>query len=381
MKKINILNFNHIWWKTWSAQFIDTLMQGLPEKEFDYHTLVGYKFRPQKNTTSLYQTSESRRYRNLRYKLAVGLNFLFDLMTPWAITLDSLHHFKPYQKADIIHLHCPQGGYFDWRDLPQICKEKKVLMTMHDDWIVSGNDPENLFHPYKTKSQYLKRRKIFEQCRMTYVWVSNWITNKILKDGIAGKNAVQTIYNGINTDIFYKRDKKLMRKELGLPQHKKVIISIAGSGGKTNAKGLWYVQQMIKEYQHNTDYLFLTLWNFKEKKVSDVLRELGYISQEKVAQYFSAADVFLYPTLMDTCPLVVIECLACWCPIVSFATAWVPEIIQHKQNGYVATRKEYQDLKMGFEWTVHHQFMTISLDPTFTQKQMTKQYRQLYLSV
>jgi hypothetical protein len=29
-----------------------------------------------------------------------------------------------------------------------------------------------------------------------------------------------------------------MRKELGLPQHKKVIISIAGSGGKTNAKGL-----------------------------------------------------------------------------------------------------------------------------------------------
>jgi hypothetical protein len=100
-------------------------------------------------------------------------------------------------------------------------------MTMHDDWIVSGNDPENLFHPYKTKSQYLKRKSIFQKCNMTFIGVSNWISQKVIKDGINGDNPVKTIYNGVNTEIFYKKDKKQTREWLGLPQNKKIIISIA----------------------------------------------------------------------------------------------------------------------------------------------------------
>jgi glycogen synthase len=109
---------------------------------------------------------------------------------------------------------------------------------------------------------------------MTFIGVSNWITNKVLKDGINGENEVKTIYNGINTSVFYKKDKKQMRDLLGLPQDKKIIISLAGSGSKTNAKGLGYVQQVIKAYEHHPDYLFLTLGNAKETRVSSSLLEL-----------------------------------------------------------------------------------------------------------
>jgi glycosyltransferase involved in cell wall biosynthesis len=35
---------------------------------------------------------------------------------------------------------------------------------------------------------------------------------------------------------------------------------------------------------------------------------------------------------MDTCPLVVIEALSVGCPIISFATAGIPEIVEHKKN-------------------------------------------------
>jgi len=377
MNKINILNLNHIGWKTWSAQFIDTLMQGLPADQFSYHTLVGYKFRTQNNTDSVYQTSDSRLYRTLRYKLAVGLNFLFDRMTPWCINLNYLNNYKPYQEADIIHIHCLQGGYFDRRDLPKICKEKKVVMTMHDDRIVSGNDPDNLFHPYKTKNQYLKRREIFKQCQMTFIGCSNRISNKLLQDGINNNSFITTIYNGISRKIFYKRNKNECREELWLPQDKKIIISIAGSGSKTNAKGLWYVQKIITQYKNNPNYLFLTLGNAKEKKWS-TLRELWYVHQEKVAQYFSASDIFLYPTLMDTCPLVVLECLFCGCPVVSFATAWVPELIEHKKTGYIAKSKDYNDLVKGFNRATNQTFNDIAPNDKFTQENMVKQYIQLY---
>lgn len=200
----------------------------------------------------------------------------------------------------------------------------------------------------------------------------------MIKDGINGDNPVKTIYNGVNTEIFYKKDKKQTREWLGLPQNKKIIISIAWSGGKTNAKWLWYVQQIIKQYSNNSEYLFLTLWNAKEKKVSNNLRELWYVSQKQVSQYFSASDLFLYPTLMDTCPLVVIEALSVGCPIISFATAGIPEIVEHKKNWYIAKRKDYIDLIHGFTWAINQPFTNISLDSTFTQKQMTEQYVQLY---
>jgi len=150
--------------------------------------------------------------------------------------MEYLQGFQPYVDADIIHLHCIQGGYFDWQILPQISQKKKIIMTLHDDWIVSGNDSKNLFHPYKTQSQYLKRKEIFQNCNIEYVWVSDWITQKMHKDEILWGNKVKTIYNWVDSSIFFPRDKQKSRKKLGLPLDKKIIVSIAGSGGKTNAK-------------------------------------------------------------------------------------------------------------------------------------------------
>jgi hypothetical protein len=83
MKKINILNINLIAGRTGAAQLVDTIMKGLPNTDFSYHTLVGYDFgKNDPKVTSLYKTSNARLYKNLRYKGAVALNFLFDRMTP-----------------------------------------------------------------------------------------------------------------------------------------------------------------------------------------------------------------------------------------------------------------------------------------------------------
>jgi len=39
-----------------------------------------------------------------------------------------------------------------------------------------------------------------------------------------------------------------------------------------------------------------------------------------MAKYFNVADIFLYPTLMDSFGLVVAEALACKCPVLTFQT-------------------------------------------------------------
>lgn len=378
MKKINILHINHIA-RTGSGNVIKAITDGLPKTDFSCHTLVWYDFDNYPNTTSLYTTKKSIRYRQIRYKLAVWLNFLFDWMTPGHIDINYLHTYKPYIDCDIVHIHCPQWWYFDWKDLPAISKEKKVIMTIHDDWITSGNDPVNLYYPYKTKAQYEIRRKILAKCSIVYIGVSDRCTDKAKKSWIVAHNIAKTIYNWINTNVFCSNNKIQSREVLWLPLNKRIIISIAGSGSKTNAKWLGYVKKIIKE-NANSDSLFLTLWNHESKKVSSSLWEIWYVDHTLVAKYFSAADMFLYPTLMDSFGLVVAESIACGCPVVTFETWWVPEIVTHKKNGYIAQYKNYADLLSWFNWVLHNPLDKVTLDPKFTQEHMVKEYIQLYKS-
>lgn len=380
MKKIIILNINLIGGRTWAARLCEIISKSLDKDQFKYHTLVWYNFWNDGGNSAVYKASESYLYRQLRYKLAVGLNFLFDRMTPWHINMNYLQGLKYYKEAEIIHLHGIQWWYFDWEILPLISKEKKVIMTLHDDRIISWNDKNNLFFPYKTKRSYIKRKKYLSNSIIHYIWVSDWMTNKVGYDDILWKNMIKTIYNGIDTRAFHKKDKADARKILWLPFDKKIILSIAWSGSKSNLKWLQYVYKIKELYKTNKDYLFITIGNSRTKKISNNFREIWWIDQNTICDYFNAADVFLYPTLADSFGLVVAESIACGCPVVTFQTWWVPEIVKHKQDWYVANYKDYADLCTWFERVLRNG-LSPQLDTKFTQENMVKEYSELYLSL
>ncbi len=374
---IKILNINLIWWRTGTYNLIKTIWNGLG-KGFEIHNLVWYWFWDNVNADSIYKANNSLLYWNFRYKLAVWLNFLFDRMTPWCINMNYLNNYKPYKEANIIHLHSIQWGFFNRNILPEISKQKKIVMTCHDDRIVSGNDKRNLF-PYKTKKQYIERKKIFSNTKINFVWVSNWISNKLKNDWIIWDNPITTIYNWINSDIFYKKDRDLCRQELWLPLNKKIIVSIAWAGQKSNLKWIQYVEKIRENNSNLKNFLFISIWNNKDKKASDNLWEIWFITPDMMSKYFSAADLFLYPTLADNCPLAVIESLACWLPILTFSTWWVPEIVQHKENGYIAKYKDYDDLEKWFHWICNNLgILNKKLKNDFFQENMIKKYGNLY---
>jgi len=375
MKKI--LNINLVWWITWTNQLIKTISEWLWEW-YKVYNLVWYCFWENNKTTSIYKTNKTKLYWNFRYKLAVWLNFLFDWLTPWHIDMKYLHNFKPYQEADIVHLHSIQWWFFDWHILPKISKEKKVVMTCHDDWIVSWNDENNLFFHYKTNFAYKTRKKILKNSDISYVWVSNRMSSKLKNDWIIWKNSVQTIYNWINTNIFNKKDKKICRNKLWLPLDKKIIISIAWAWKKSKMKWIKYVERLCDDLSYKDDLLFISIWNNEYKKVSDKFIEIWFLSPEEMSKYFSAADLFLYPTLADSFWLVVAESLACWCPIVTFETWWVPEIVQN--NWYIAKYKDYEDLKKWFILILNKN-LKVSLKDCFSQSCMINSYRKLYDSL
>lgn len=369
---MKILHINSIWWRTWSAKLCETIVRWLNDAGIINHTIVGYDFAEWKmpGIESVFYTRNNLIYTYI-YKFFIGLNFLFDFMRPWYLSYKKLKKNRHYQECDIVFIHCPEGGYFDWRDLPHICKEKKVIMILWD-WIASGNDPHNYFF-WKSKKSFQKRMSILRDLPILHIAVSNRSAKKWRE--ICGLKNIHTIYNGVDTSKFYKMGNADCRKKLWLPLDKKIILSIAWSWSKSNLKGIQYVKKIIDNFKDKNDYLFISIGNWHINK-SDHYRKLWLIPYNQISLYYNAADCFLYPTLADNCPLVILESFACGCPIVTFDIWGVAELVKHKINGYIAKYKDADDLMKWFERVMdeHHD---IFLEQRFTSKDMIRQYKEI----
>jgi hypothetical protein len=66
-------------------------------------------------------------------------------------------------------------------------------------------------------------------------------------------------------------------------------------------------------------------------------------NQEKLAQLYSAADIFLNPTYEDNLPTTNIEAIACGTPVLTYNTGGSPEIID-KDTGFVVEKGDIEGI-------------------------------------
>jgi glycosyltransferase involved in cell wall biosynthesis len=92
------------------------------------------------------------------------------------------------------------------------------------------------------------------------------------------------------------------------------------------------------------------------------VRQLGYLSDERLQRLaFAAADLFVFPSLADNLPLVLIEALACGTPIVAFDTGGIPELVRPMETGYLARYKDADDLSHGIQMLLEDEDLRIRM--------------------
>ena len=75
---------------------------------------------------------------------------------------------------------------------------------------------------------------------------------------------------------------------------------------------------------------------------------LGYVSDpKKIVSVYNSVDIFVLPSLEDNLPNTIMEAMACGVPCVGFRTGGIPEMIDHRKNGYVADYRDCKDLAQG----------------------------------
>lgn len=283
-----------------------------------------------------------------------------------------------FQQADVIHLHNLHGRYFNYHLLPKLSAAKPIVWTLHDMWALTGHcaysyqcnrwmtgcyscpllKPSNrdLVEPHATKIDrthpiWRRKREIYEHSDLNVATPSQWLLNKV-RDGIlATAQSLTLIPHGLDLDVFRPLDRESARTSLGIPSESRVILFVSEKLANTR-KGFALLLQALQRIESRASVVLLT---FGANPPAEYLhgfehRSLGFLFDEQQQNLaYNVADVFVFPTLADNQPLVILESLACGTPVVSFDVGGVPEMVRHMETGYLANYRDVDHLALGID--------------------------------
>jgi len=267
-----------------------------------------------------------------------------------------------FQQADVIHLHNMHGDYFNPYANSMLSHIKPIVWTLHDmqsvtghcsysydcsKWIIGcGNCPYPYEYPAiqsdRTQLNWLEKKDIYNNSKLFIVPVAQWIGD-IASKGILQGQPMEVVLNGVDIQMYHPMDKESVRRKYGIPTNK-IIIGAVANGGTfgEERKGGKYVQKVVDQLiEAGYDVLLVNVGGAVQGYENDHLYHVGYIStEEEMAEVYNTFDLYLFPSLADTCPLVISEAMACGIPIVTFDTGGIPELVKHDETGFVAPQKD-----------------------------------------
>ena len=280
---------------------------------------------------------------------------------------------KEYQDADVIHLHWVNQGFLSLSQIRQFIKDgKKVVWTMHDEWPLSyithyGDEPLTLL----ARIIRYQKKKLLRLQNITFVTCSKWLKSVSESKPLAKEQTIKSIPNCIDSTMFKPLDKMECRKKFGLPIDKKIVLFVA-QNVNDERKGIKYLNEATA---------------LLDESVMMVApgREIPYINNvNDMVMLYVAADVFVTPSLQDNLPNTIMEAMACGTPCVGFDVGGIPEMIDHKENGYLARFKSSQELAEGIRYVLNpenHERLSKAAREKVMQQYSEKSVAQKYVAV
>ncbi|MCR4853250.1 MAG: glycosyltransferase family 4 protein [Prevotella sp.] len=287
---------------------------------------------------------------------------------------------REFQEADVVHLHWVNQGMLSLKDIRRILDSgKRVVWTMHDMWpataichltmecrqfttgccrcpyLPGGGSDNDL-----SAKTWRRKQKMLEGRQITFVACSEWLASEARESALLKGQRVVSIPNPIDTSIFRPADKVASRQKLGLPTDMKLILFVSQRVTNRN-KGMDYLAKACESICEHQPQLaqqtaLVVLGGHAEEVKSTFPMKVfpqGYVSDpRRIAALYNASDLFVLPSLSENLPNTIMEAMACGVPCVGFRTGGIPEMIDHKKNGYVANYRDADDLANGLTWVL-----------------------------
>lgn len=287
---------------------------------------------------------------------------------------------KEFKEADIIHLHWINQGMLSLCGIRRILATgKPVVWTMHDIWPATAichiTHGCNGFKTRCRNCRYLpnkgsgndlaakvwgRKQRMLRGHHIHFVACSRWLAGEARKSALLAGQTVASIPNPIDTDVFRPvPPPEEARERIGLPCDKRIILFVSQRATNRN-KGMQYLMdacnRLAGQYPEMKDNTCVAILGGHADEVGEMPFEsypLGYTSDTcRIVDVYNACDAFVLPSLSENLPNTIMEAMACGVPCVGFNVGGIPEMIDHRKNGYVARFCDADDLAAGIHWVL-----------------------------
>ena len=166
---------------------------------------------------------------------------------------------------------------------------------------------------------------------------SHWLAAEAKRSTLFGDFPIKVIPYGLDTDLFKPRDKATARDALGIPKEARVLLFVASS---LNApyKGLAQLLGAVERLRAYPGLFLLIIGGGKSVRDLQVKNlSVGFFEHEGILSLaYSAADLFVLPSLQDNFPNTVLESFACALPVAAFDVGGVSETVRPGTTGVLA---------------------------------------------
>ena len=290
-----------------------------------------------------------------------------------------------FQRADVVHLHWVNQGFLSLSSLEKIMQSgKRVVWTLHDQWPYTGichyaepcdrflthcHDCPQLACPSARDlafNVFEQKRRIYAEADITFVGCSEWIAEQARRSPLTEGHRIVSIPNAIDNHTFHPIPQEEARSHFSLPRDKSILLFICQKISDER-KGMRYLEEAVRALPN---VHIVRVGKGGDFEISD---------EWEMAQIYAAADAFVIPSLQDNLPNTIVEAMSCGTPCVGFRVGGIPEMIHHKQDGYVAQYRDAGDLAEGIRYILSHPELRKAAARTATQTYDPRRIAQLYL--
>jgi glycosyltransferase involved in cell wall biosynthesis len=286
----------------------------------------------------------------------------FEIFSTWCSTvipeMDDM-----LEECDIIHLHWT-NDFFDYKHLFRKFSHKKFVWTLHDMNPITGgchhSDGCMKFENICTQcpqlentvdenySKFIQDSKIealslLKNDQLIVASPSVWLSGLSQKSKITQRFKHVIVKNPSFNATIPNEGISVVRKKLGLPTDKKIVVFASGNLNNTR-KGIRLLFEAIRSMHNKSEIVLLGIGHkAKPQKGLEIIYTGSLSNADLMASYYHVADVFVTPTLAENSPLVIIEALCCGTPVVASNVGGIPDLI-NDTNGILFTTGDISQL-------------------------------------
>ncbi len=264
--------------------------------------------------------------------------------------------------CDVVNLHWNGNDYFDYQGFFRYFPQRApVVWTLHDINVFTGG-----CHYTEGCDRYLtgcgccpqlgsnregdlsaqiytRKKACFERLpddgRFQVVAASQWTGKLAAKSTLLGRFPVTVIPYGLDSAVYQPLPTQAARKALDIDADEKVVLFVA-EDLSSRRKGMGLLIESLRDAADRVPRLrFVCLGALRRLPDTGGLPmiHLGTVMDDRLqALIYSAADVFVIPSIEEAFGLTALEAMACGTPVVGFDVGGIPDMVRPEKTGLLA---------------------------------------------